>query len=382
MKFACSQSDLKANLSLVSRAVPSRPALPVLGHVLLLADATAKVIQVRAFDNELGIQTSFEAEVETSGAVSLPAKTLSDIVSRLPEGSVELAQDEEAAASGLVSLSTTSGRYQLRSLPAAEFPELPIVTTEEAIALPVSALLDGLRSTLFAASTEETKQVLTGIHVKFGPDKVEFAATDGHRLAVLETSSEVEGEAPTEELEVTIPARALRELERILALQASDDRVELRADERQVIFASGQQRLTSRRLDGAYPAYQQLIPQQFGNRINLDRRQLQSALERIAVLAEQKNNVVKFTFDEDQQQLHLSVDAQDVGSGRESMPAQMDSSEPGDIAFNVKYLMDGLKALASHEISLCLNSATQPAIFRPVSGLKMTYLAMPVQLRD
>ncbi len=380
MKFACSQSDLTANLSLVSRAVPARPSQPVLGNVLLAADLEAKVVSVRAFDNELGIQTSFAAQVQAAGAVALPAKTLSDIVSRLSEGELELALDE-ADESGLVTLTSSSGRYQLRSMPAADFPELPAIASDEPIALPVAALLEGLRSTLFAASTEETKQVLTGIHVKLSADSVEFAATDGHRLAVLETTHDNADAALPDSFEATIPARALRELERILSLQASDDRVELRADESQVAFAANDQLLTSRRLEGAYPAYQQLIPRQFGNQVDVDRRQLQNALERIAVLAEQKNNVVKCTLDNDQQQIVLSVDAQDVGSGRESLPAQIASGEPQEIAFNVKYLMDGLKALGSTEISMQLNSATQPVIFTPLGGLKMTYLAMPVQLR-
>jgi len=384
MKFACSQSDLNANLSLVSRAVPSRPSLPVLGNVLLAADAETQKISVRAFDNELGIQTAFPAQVSEQGAAALPAKTLGDIVSRLPEGEVQLALDA-SAENDLVTLTSGAGgdrRYQLRSMPAEDFPELPVVASDEAIALPVEAVLAGLRSTLFAASTEETKQVLTGIHVKLSAAGVEFAATDGHRLAVLEIANADDDAALPDDFEATIPARALRELERILNLQASDDRVELRADTRQVVFRAGEQLLTSRRLEGAYPAYQQLIPRQFNNQIDLDRRQFQSALERIAVLAEQKNNVVKCTLDSDNQQLLLSVDAQDVGSGRESLPAQMTSSEPREIAFNVKYLMDGLKALNSPEIAIHLNAATQPAIFKPLGGLQMTYLAMPVQLRD
>lgn len=247
MKFACSQSDLNTNLSLVSRAVPSRPTQPVLGNVLLIADPETQMLSLRAFDNELGIQTSFAVQVTAGGAVALPAKTLGDIVARLPEGELALALDDQGD-SQLVSLVSASGRYELRGMLAADFPELPVIVSDEAIALPVEALLEGLRSTLFAASTEETKQVLTGIHVKLSAASIEFAATDGHRLAVLETTTESAETAVPEDFAATIPARALRELERILNLQASDDRVELRADESQVAFAAGDQLLTSRRL--------------------------------------------------------------------------------------------------------------------------------------
>ncbi|NEO28492.1 MAG: DNA polymerase III subunit beta [Kamptonema sp. SIO4C4] len=389
MKLTCSQSDLNANLSLVSRAVPSRPTHPVLGNVLLIADADAQQVYLRAFDLSLGIQTSFPAQVSDGGKITLPAKTLNDIVSRLPEGEITLSQEEEAGEEeeNLVILNSTVGRYSLRSLDAEEFPELPTVDDGESVMLPVESIIEGLRSTLFAASTEETKQVLTGVHVLLNQDNIEFAATDGHRLAVVEAPNEAETEDDEEEassdsFEVTIPARALRELERMLGMQNKEDNVTLQVDESQVVFEMGKQRLTSRKLEGAYPQYRQLIPTQFGNQVSLDRRHFQSALERIAVLADAKNNVVRCAIDQENQQIFLSVESQDIGSGRESLSAQITNNEPPEIAFNIKYLMDGLKALSSPEITIHLNSPTQPVIFTPLSGLKMTYLAMPVQMRE
>ncbi|MCW6035382.1 DNA polymerase III subunit beta [Spirulina subsalsa FACHB-351] len=387
MKLVCSQSDLNTNLSLVSRAVPSRPTHPVLGNVLLIADEDTQKVSLRGFDLSLGIQTSFPAEVSEGGIITLPAKTLGDIVSKLPEGEITLAQVEETEDEGentIITLTSTFGSYKLRSMDPEEFPDLPIVEDGESISLPVQALSEGLRSTIFAASTEETKQVLTGVHVTLGNDAIEFAATDGHRLAVVETPNESGSETAQagDNFEVTIPARTLRELERMLTLRENTDSVMLHVDESQIVFELGNQRITSRKLEGAYPAYRQLIPQQFGNQINVDRRQFQSALERISVLADSKNNVVRCVIDHDNQQLFLSVESQDLGSGRESMSAQITSSNPPEVAFNVKYLMDGLKALSSVEICIHLNAPTQPVIFTPLSGLKMTYLAMPVQLRD
>ncbi|WP_072619599.1 DNA polymerase III subunit beta [Spirulina major] len=388
MKLVCSQSDLNSNLSLVSRAVPARPSHPVLGNVLLIADESKQRIRLRGFDLSLGIETSFPAQVTQSGDITLPAKTLGDIISRLPDGEITLThEDDDTDEGGLVTLTSTSGRYQLRSLNAEDFPELPTVDDGDSILLPVESLAEGLRSTLFAASTEETKQVLTGVHVTLGRDAIEFAATDGHRLAVLETPNDrdddAEANTATDGLEVTIPARALRELERMLGLRNKEDGVTLHIDAGQVIFELGDDlKLTSRKLEGAYPAYRQLLPTQFSNQVTVDRRKFQSALERIAVLADSRNNVVRCTIDQGRQQVQLSVESQDVGSGRESMDATVSSDTPKEIAFNVKYLMDGLKALSSSEITIHLNSATQPVIFTPLSGLKMTYLAMPVQLRD
>jgi len=406
MKLICTQSDLNTNLSLVSRAVPSRPTHPVLGNVLLAADTKTQQVLLTAFDLSLGIQTSFAATVEVGGEIAIPAKLLNDIVSRLPEGEITLSDEVGESDDGdslLVTLTSASGRYQMRGMSAEEFPELPQVKAGVAVHLPIEALTQGLGGTLFATSSDETKQVLTGVHLTVQQDSLEFAATDGHRLAVVETtnqnaeddsvsvavatqgesseaSEQVEPASDTSGLEFTLPARALRELERTIAMRQGTDTVMLHFEQGQIVFQGGDQRLTSRTLEGQYPAYRQLIPRQFQRQITIERRQLLSAVERIAVLADQKNNIVKFSIDSINQQLSLSVEAQDVGSGRESMPAQV-SGDSLDIAFNVKYLIDGLKALSTSDIQMQMNTADSPVILTPLGGLKMTYLIMPVQIR-
>ncbi|MEH2072249.1 MAG: DNA polymerase III subunit beta [Nostoc sp.] len=387
MKLVCAQSDLSTNLSLVSRAVPSRPTHPVLANVLLQADAQTNQVSLTAFDLSLGIRTSFNAEVWQGGAIALPAKLLVDITSRLPEGEITLDDESpltSATGSGdslIVTLTPKSGYYQVRAMGAEEFPELPIIENTEVLHLTSAALIEGLRGSLFATSADETKQVLTGVHLTVKQDTLEFAATDGHRLAVVETSNErpLDG---TSQLEVTVPARALRELQRMLAHSASSDEpVALHLEQGQVVFAWQNQRLTSRTLEGQYPTYRQLIPRQFERQVTIERRQFISTLERIAVLADQKNNIVKLSIDSEAQEIILSCEAQDVGSGREPMPAQI-SGENIEIAFNIKYLMEGLKELPSSEIQMHLNQSLTPVIFTPLGGLKMTYLAMPVQLRN
>ncbi len=395
MKLVCSQSDLSTNLSIVSRAVPSRPTHPVLANVLLQADAETNSVSLTAFDLSLGIRTTFRAEVIQSGAIALPARLLVDITSRLPEGEITL-EDESASIAEtpggegiIVTLTPKSGRYQLRAMGAQEYPELPIIENIEAIHLTAAALIEGLRGCLFATSSDETKQVLTGVHLTLKQDALEFAATDGHRLAVVETTNESAipaahfvNASSENQLEVTVPNRAMRELERMLAHSSSEEEtVALYFDQGQIVFQWQNQRLTSRILEGQYPAYRLLIPRQFERQLTLDRKQLVSTLERIAVLADQKNNIVKISIDGDAGEITLSVESQDVGSGIESMPAQI-SGEDIDIAFNIKYLMEGLKALPSQEIQMQLNGNLTPVIFTPLSGLKMTYLAMPVQLRN
>ena len=394
MKLVCNQSELNTNLSLVSRAIPSRPTHPVLGNVLLAADSEHQRVQLTAFDLSLGIQASFSAVVETGGKIAIPAKLLNDIVSRLPEGEITLTSesivvDTEAEGDSIkITLTSASGRYQMRGMSAEEFPPLPQVDDGVAVELPVEALMAGLRGSLFATSADETKQVLTGVHLIMQQENLEFAATDGHRLAVVQTTNQnttEEGDtaetSDTSPLELTLPARALRELERMLGMSQPTDNVALRFEQGQIVFQSGDHRLTSRTLEGQYPAYRKLIPESFTRQVTIERRQLLSAVERIAVLADQKNNVIKFHIDSVGEEMNLSVEAQDVGSGQESMSAQI-SGEGLEIAFNVKYLIDGLKALSTDNIQMQINEANTPVILTPLGGLKMTYLIMPVQIRS
>lgn len=163
MKLVCAQSLLSSNLSLVSRAVSTRPSHPVLANVLLIADEESQQVRLSAFDLSLGIQTSFAASVEIGGKLTLPARLLTDIVSRLPEGDITLDDGaNEAGATYLTTLTCSSGRYQMRGMSADEFPELPDVNDGEVVHLPAISLIEGLRSSLFSASGDETKQVLTG----------------------------------------------------------------------------------------------------------------------------------------------------------------------------------------------------------------------------
>ncbi|MEL7408237.1 MAG: DNA polymerase III subunit beta, partial [Cyanobacteria bacterium J06558_2] len=408
MKIICSQSDLKNNLSLVSRAVPSRPEPMVLGNVLISASETTQKICLVAFDGSLGIRTKFNAEVIEEGSITLPAKLLNDIVTRLPEIEVTLdvANDNE---SNVVTLSYNSGQpndstqeassqakpsrlsrnqFQLTGIEAAEFPELPTIEAEQTIELPISLLHEGLGGCLFAASTELSKQVLTGVHLKTqglaqdgSGDILEFAATDSHRLAVVaadvnQAESETTIELPA--MAVTIPAKALRELERIVGDAEVSDKVKVSFDQQVMIFELGDRLLTSTKISGDYPAYGQLIPQNFSREMIVERKRLLSCLELVAVLA-QKNNLVKFSLNNEESELVISADDRDIGNAEQSLPAEI-IGEDIEIAFNIKYLMDGLKALPTTEIKMQLNEWNQPVIVSSSQGTKNNWLIPLVKL--
>ena len=384
MKVVCSQSELNAALQLVSRAVATRPTHPVLANVLLTADAGTDRLSLTGFDLNLGIQTSLAANVQTSGAITLPARLLGEIVSRLASDSpVTLASDDGGEQ---VQLTSLSGSYQMRGMSADDFPELPMVESGMTLKLEAAGLVQALKGTLFASSSDEAKQLLTGVHLRFNDRSLEAAATDGHRLAVLQVDDALqvaaEGADDESTFAVTLPARSLREVERLMNGWRSEDPVSLFCDRGQVVFLAADQMVTSRTLEGTYPNYRQLIPDGFSRSLAMDRRGLIAALERIAVLADQHNNVVKFSTQPDQGVVQLSADAQDVGSGSESLAAEL-TGDAIQIAFNVRYLLDGLKATVGDRVILHCNAPTTPAVLQPQGETEgFTYLVMPVQIRS
>ena len=386
MKLVCSQTELSSSLQLVSRAVAGRPTHPVLANVLLTADAATGRLSLTGFDLNLGIQTSLPAAVEASGAITLPARLFGEIVSRLSADSpltLSCPEGEEQ-----VELTSLSGTYRMRGMPAEDFPDLPLAQSGVPIRLDAASLVKGLRATLFSSSGDDAKQILTGVHLRLVGEGLECAATDGHRLAVqrldkaLAPGNETvlaEGEEP---FAVTVPARSLRELERLLSGRPSDEPLSLFSERGQVVVLWADQVLTSRTIDGTYPNYRQLLPETFNRRLVLDRRAFTASLERVAVLADQHNNVVKISSDPAAGQVLIRADAQDVGSGSEGVAAVIEGEEI-EIAFNVRYLLEGLKAMAADQVVLQCNGPTTPAVLAPVGeDGSFTYLVMPVQIRS
>ena len=384
MKLICSQSELNSALQLVSRAVAVRPTHPVLANVLLTADAGTNRLSLTGFDLSLGIQTTLNATVETSGAITLPARLLGEIVSKLSNADPISLISEDSGQE--VEIKSNSSSYKVRGLFADDFPELPLVENGTSLKINPKSLINALRSTIFASSTDEAKQLLTGVYLNFQETSFEAAATDGHRLAVLNLKNAlVENlnlKEDEENLSVTLPSRSLKELERFITMSNDDQPINLFTDSGQVVFMSSNQVITSRTLDGIYPNYSQLIPDGFSKILTFNRKNFISALERIAVIADQHNNVVKIETDNTNKLLKISVDAQDVGSGFESLPLNFDGDSI-QIAFNVKYLLEGLRVINSEDVTLKCNASTTPAIFSPSESKDdFIYLVMPVQIRS
>ncbi len=386
MKLNCSQSELNIALQLVSRAVSNRPTHPVLANVLLAADEVTGKLRLTGFDLSLGIQTSISASIEKSGAITLPAKLFGEIVSKLSNDSPLILTSDDITQQ--VELTSKSGTYQVKGMLADDFPELPLVESGTSLKLNPLLLSSAIKSTLFASSTDDAKQLLTGVNLTFDGYGMESAATDGHRLAVLSLnnilsqSNELNNSENFEKFSITLPSKSLREVEKFLSTCDISQPINFFIDKGQVVFISVDEIITIRALEGAYPNYNQLLPDKFSNVLEFDRKEFIASLERVAVLADQHNNVIKITTDSSANLIKITTDAQDIGMGSESLPVSF-KGESFQIAFNVRYLLDGLKVIDSNVIKLSCNAPTTPAVFSPISSdSNFIYLVMPIQIRN
>ena len=362
MKLTVSQADLAHALATIRPAIGARPTHPILANVLLTTAAGAATLS--GFDLAMGISVTIAAEAASTGRVALPYALLAPLVAKLPSDAALTLQVKGTKAV----LTSASGSYNLSCADADDYPDLltpgAAATTVQLSAIELQA---AIAATQHAASRDESKAILQGINLCADDAAIEAAATDGHRLSVY-------GPHRAPELpHVTIPATVLRHVAGL-----AGDTITLTRDTTVVRFSDDRITITTRTIDGTYPNYRQLIPESFKHNITIDRRGLMASLERVAVLADQHNSVVKLTIRD--QQLTIRAEIQDVGSGAETLA--VDSATDADAAFNVRYLLDGLKVLATTEVLLCMNSATTPVVLAPVDGDTLqTYLIMPVQVK-
>jgi len=385
MEIVCNQNELNYAIQLVNKAVAARPTHPILANLLLTADQGISKISLTGFDLNLGIQTSFDASVKKSGAITIPSKLLSEIVNKLPsETPVTLIVDDN---SDNILIKSDRGSFNLKGISSEDYPNLPFVESGTSLNIDPSSFLKALKLTIFASSSDDSKQLLTGVNFTFNNKYLESAATDGHRLAVVLVENEeiFEGKeenfSDDENLSVTIPTKSLREIEKLVSLSTPQQTIKLFYDKGQLVFISSNQIITTRTLEGSYPNYSQLIPDTFSKVFTFNTKKLIESLERIAVLADQQSSVVKIKI-EDKDLALISADAQDVGSANELVPVLFDFDQ-FDIAFNVRYLLEGLKVLSSENVIFKCNLPTTPAVLVPDDNINsFTYLVMPVQVRS
>ena len=369
MKLTIAKDQLSTGLQAVQNVVGSRTSLPILSNVLLRAEAGR--LELTGTDLDVTISGAVAANVETPGAVTLPAKKLFGIVRELSMAEVEIEVDEKSVAT----LRSGASFFRINGLSADDYPPLPTFKQSRAVALTQEKLKAMLRKTSFAVSTDETRYVLNGIFFSLKEHKVTLVATDGRRLAL--TDEEVD--LPTEsEGEFIVPTKAINELNRLLGTGG----LEVKFSENQVSFtlqpasegAFGVY-VVSKLVDGNYPNYRQVIPGECQERIALPREELLHALRRAELMTSDKSNSVKLTFWKNQ--LAITANTPEVGEAREVLTMNYKGKELA-IAFNPTYLMDPLKALETDEVFLELTDELSPGVVKSTES--MLYVIMPMRM--
>ena len=398
MRAVVSQSDLNQALKVLARNYDKRAKHPVLFNVLLTVDGATGKLNATVFD--LGDNSGFikqvtvdiAASVGSSGSVTASVSALKDIVSGLPKTSaVTLSFDPSDSEGKLLVSSDKGATVKIGTMPADDFPGMPVTSggNTDTVKFDVQSpeFVSNLGNVLFSASSDIAKMLFTGINLQLAGNSLTFAATGGHRLSVLTLDDIIDTEET--EFNFTMPAKILAEIAKIIGTKPKFGSVSFTVSKQDVTLVYGNYKVQFRLLDGQYPNYRQLIPDNFKSVAIFDRLSLLSTLEQAAVVAAHHNNVVKFEFTE--VGATISAKADGVMSFNENLSVIGDSSEItiGFIGFNVRYLIEALKTkvMGADRVQIQMNAPTTPALMFPVGTVdvptgKYTYLVMPVQIRD
>jgi len=363
LRITCSKDALVQGLGVVARAVSARSSVQILSGILL--NARENELRLAATDMEVSLRATVPAQVDGDGIIVLPGKTVADIARLLPGDEVTI---EHRVAESVVHVTSGSASYTLHTYNPEDFPRLPEFETTTTFAVPREPLLETIGRVARASSRDESRPVLTGILVQFTAGKLVMAATDSYRLAVKETA--LEGTVP--ELEAIVPSRALQELARVAT---AGDEVEVGVHENQVLFSTSGVWLTTRRIDGQFPNYRQLLPEAFEHELTLPRGEFLDVVRRAAVMIQRSTPLQVRLADGE---LTVVARTQDVGESRESMPAAF-TGDPLEIGFNADFLREGLESIDGDDVRLKLISPLRPAVLQG-EGDDFTYLVMPIRL--
>lgn len=363
MKFRCERDVLVEALGVTGRAVSARgSSLPVLAGIR--AQLSGDTLTLTGTDLDLTISVDVTVAGEEDGVAVVPSRLASEVVRSLEPGAVKIdISDDEAR------INAGRSEFSLRLIPADEFPRSPQPETES-VTLAGADLAQALRQVVPAASTDDSRPILTGVLLAAEPGGVRLVATDSYRLSVRDlpgTNVLEEGHS------VLIPSRALSELVRLLGPDATLD---MRLGEREASFEVGHTRLTTRLIEGDFPPYRGLIPQNHPNRLIVGREVLLDALRRVKLMAREATPVRLVMSEEG---LELMAVTQDVGQAHEALDAKYEGSEL-TVAFNPDYLADGLEVATGDEVSLETIDALKPALLKPVDTTDFLYLLMPVRV--
>lgn len=375
MDVSAPQDLLQRSLSQVSRAVATKTTYPVLSNVLI--EAVDDVLKLSATNQEIGISTSIPALVAEPGRMTVDARLLSEFVNTLPAQPVRLSNEMGRL---VLRVQGTGADAEINGIDADEFPLMPQPESGVyAAEVDPQILREMIGLVEFAAASDDSRPVLAGVLIRFDGDRLTMASADGFRLAVREgqLSSPV-----AERLDIIVPARAMRELSRILGDRTDPVALTVTPNRGQLVVSTGDTTFFSRLIDGTFPDFRQIIPREFATEIELGREEFLTAVRRAGFFARDNNDVVRIgaRVNADELapgQVQVSATAAERGSSQSEMTAAVNGPE-GQIAFNSRYLLDVLSVLRTSRVVLGMNGSNQAGVLRPLESTDYTYVIMPM----
>jgi len=375
MEVICSRKVLHKGLQSVGRAVSSRSTLPILSNVLL--KASKKGLSLLGTDLEIWMESLLPVEVKETGALTVPARLLSEVVGALPEATVQVRGDEK----GGLSLICGTSNYEILGLPAEEFPALPEVGKETCFEIKQGLLSDLIGKTVFAASTDETRAILTGALLFWQGKGIRMVATDSYRLSTKAVELEEESK---KEINVIIPARALHELSRFLDHGKEEDLVEVRIGPSQILFRlkggdeePGEFCLVSRLIEGQFPKFDKFLAQEYERRLSVHREDFLAAIKRCLIIA--RTEASRLLFEPQGDKMKVSAQSADYGKVEEELPITLEG-EGIQIAFNGDYLRDALEAMSADLVWVELGSSLSHGTLKPADDPEHICIFMPMRI--
>lgn len=365
MKFSILQQDLLPALSAVARSVGVHSTLPVLDNILL--SASGKSLKIAATNLEIGVIKNIPAEVKAEGEITVPAKTLVDIISGLTQVVVSFESEGE-------NLNLISGKFKakINGIAAIEFPAIPL-SKEKGISFPKKAFLTSSQI-LFASAVDEGRPVLTGVLTNVSSGKLDFVATDGFRLA----HRQLQLEDKSAQFKSLIPRRTFEEVLRIISEEEVEEvTIATSPDQNQAEFRLGKTIVSSRLIEGNFPAWEKIIPTAIVGRVLVDRDLFLKAIKLAAVFSKSEANIVSLITKKDG--LYLQSFAKELGSQENMVEANVEGEEL-QIAFNTKFLLDAISNIPTTQVSLEFSGALTAALIKPIGEEGLEFIIMPVRL--
>ena len=375
MKVSCLQENLAKGLGIVGRAVSPRSTLPVLGNVLLATDAGR--LKLSATNLEVGISCWIGGKVEQEGAITVPARTFIDRVNALPPDRVDL---ELVARTQTLNVRAGRSESNIKGIDAEEFPIVPVREGEGGIPIDPDALRTAIQQVAFAAATDESRPILTGVLAKFEGSVLTLAAADGFRLSVRSVPLD---QPVSDPFSIIVPARALIELGRVSSEQKDPVVVAITPARNQVLFEMTDIVLVSQLIDGNFPDYRQIIPDGLSTHTVVDTGAFLKACKTALIFARDAAHIGRLHVkpDSDLAPGHMIVSATSAETGDDV--SELDASIQGDeieIAFNVRYLIDVLSVTGTPQVALDTTTSSSPGVIRPVGDSDFTHVIMPMHL--